>query len=270
LDAQVPQLRASAQAQAAADDGGGEHAALLTLSKQAPQMHRFSVSAVAWYPVDSGLFVSGESWQLNLGVPGFGAPGFMHQCEVNGWLLSAGGYDGEVKVWDANTLQVLHERWLPAVALLPWLSSTMDAASGHSCKWSCCLALFLPLLPRLFLAGQVVCGFAIGTRVQAAVMSTIATSHCLVAVGSADTTVQLCDIVSGGFTHSLSGHRAAVWALAWSPASEWQLVTGDEQALALVGPLLGAFGELTVWPSSEICTGRLAIPSLGGAHPVPG
>ena len=38
--------------------------------------------------------------------------------------------------------------------------------------------------------------------------------------------VLLCDIVSGGFTHTLSGHRAAVWAVHWSPANEWQLVTG--------------------------------------------
>lgn len=47
--------------------------------------------------------------------------------------------------------------------------------------------------------------------------------------------VKLCDIVSGGFTHTLSGHRAAVWAVAWSPASEWQLATG------------GCDGQLRVW-----------------------
>lgn len=36
---------------------------------------------------------------------------------------------------------------------------------------------------------QVVCGFAIGSRVYAAAMSAVATSHCLVAVGSGDTQV---------------------------------------------------------------------------------
>ena len=38
--------------------------------------------------------------------------------------------------------------------------------------------------------------------------------------------VKLCDAASGGFTHTLVGHREAVWAAAWSPISEWHLVTG--------------------------------------------
>ncbi|PRW58966.1 DNA excision repair ERCC-8-like isoform B [Chlorella sorokiniana] len=141
-------LRDSAQVAAARGNAKHtEHAAVLTITKQSPQAHKFSVSAVAWYPVDSGLFVSG-------------------------------GYDNEVKVWDTNSLQV-------------------------------------------------VCHFELAARVHAAAMSACATSHCLVAVGSGDTQVQLCDIVSGGFTHSLAGHRAAVWALAWSPCNEWQLATGS-------------------------------------------
>ncbi|EFN57592.1 hypothetical protein CHLNCDRAFT_20970, partial [Chlorella variabilis] len=147
-----------ADAAAAPGAGGGgrtDHAALFSITKQAPQGHRFSVSAVAWYPVDSGLFVSG-------------------------------GYDCEAKVWDANTLQV-------------------------------------------------VCSFSLGSRVYAAAMSATATAHCLVAVGGGGSAVQLCDVVSGGFTHALAGHRAAVWALAWSPSSEWQLMTG------------GCDGQLRLW-----------------------
>lgn len=53
---------------------------------------------------------------------------------------SAGGFDSEVKVWDANSLAV-------------------------------------------------VSSFSLGARVYAASMSTAATSHCLVAVGSGDTKV---------------------------------------------------------------------------------
>ena len=52
--------RASVQAAvAAANAEHSEHAALLSIGKQAPGAHKYSVSAVAWYPVDSGLFVSG-------------------------------------------------------------------------------------------------------------------------------------------------------------------------------------------------------------------
>ena len=38
--------------------------------------------------------------------------------------------------------------------------------------------------------------------------------------------VMLCDVTSGGFTHTLSGHRAAVWAVHWSLQTEWQVMTG--------------------------------------------
>ena len=62
----APGLRQSGQAAAAgANAEHTEHGALFSVTKQAPQGHRFSVTAVAWYPVDSGLFVSGR-----LGQPG--------------------------------------------------------------------------------------------------------------------------------------------------------------------------------------------------------
>ena len=46
------------------------------------------------------------------------------------------------------------------------------------------------------------------------------------AAGAEDPAVRLCDPASGGFTHVLAGHRAAVWAIGWSRTSEWHLVTG--------------------------------------------
>lgn len=61
LTANAPYLRDSAQVAAArSNTEHTEHAAVLSITKQSPLAHKFSVSAVAWYPVDSGLFVSGE------------------------------------------------------------------------------------------------------------------------------------------------------------------------------------------------------------------
>ena len=61
LTANAPYLRDSAQVAAArGNTEHTEHAAVLSITKQSPLAHKFSVSAVAWYPVDSGLFVSGE------------------------------------------------------------------------------------------------------------------------------------------------------------------------------------------------------------------
>lgn len=49
--------------------------------------------------------------------------------------------------------------------------------------------------------------------------------------------VKLCDLASGAFTHSLVGHRDAIWALHWSLTSEWHLFTSaaDGQVCSKVG-----------------------------------
>ncbi len=61
LTSNAAYLRDSAQVAAARGSAEhSEHAAVLSINKQSPQAHKYSVSAVAWYPVDSGLFVSGE------------------------------------------------------------------------------------------------------------------------------------------------------------------------------------------------------------------
>lgn len=77
--------------------------------------------------------------------------------------------------------------------------------------------------------------FSIGAPVFSVAMSPAAVSHCLVAVGSAEPDVLLCDVTSGGFSHRLSGHRAGVWAVAWSPFNEFELMSG------------GRDGQLRIW-----------------------
>eukprot|EP00850_Spirogloea_muscicola_P023954 SM000411S15671 [mRNA] locus=s411:1:3178:- [translate_table: standard] len=127
--------------------GRVQHEALATADRQRHQGHRFAVSSVAWYPLDTGLFVTGS-------------------------------HDQNVNVWDTNALQV----------------------EVH---------------------------FAMPAKVCAVAMSGAATAaHALVACATEDPRVRLADIPSGAFTHTLSGHRDAVWALQWSPASEWVLVSG--------------------------------------------
>ena len=106
--------------------------------------HANSISAVQWYPVDTGIFMTAAM-------------------------------DGFVKIWDTQTGKV---------------------ADAFEFK------------------GKSTC-------VYAAAMSTAATQHSLVAVGTADTHVSLCDIVSGNQLHQLSGHRDSVLAVAWHPRDEY-------------------------------------------------
>eukprot|EP00850_Spirogloea_muscicola_P016627 SM000136S00173 [mRNA] locus=s136:184851:188612:- [translate_table: standard] len=142
--------------------GRVRHEELATVDRQRHQGHRFAVSSVAWYPLDTGLFITGS-------------------------------HDQNVNVWDTNALQVEVQFAMPAK----------------------------------------VCAVAMSGAAAAA--------HALVACATEDPRVRLADIASGAFTHTLSGHRAfyvltaivgwphgpdGVWALQWSPASEWVLVSG--------------------------------------------
>ncbi|EIE20903.1 WD40 repeat-like protein [Coccomyxa subellipsoidea C-169] len=128
-------------------EGCSEHRALFKVDRTNPDCHKFSVTSAVWYPVDTGMFVTGS-------------------------------FDQEVKIWDTNVLAVA-------------------------------------------------CSFALPVRVYALGMSHVAAAHCLVAVGGGEPQVKLCDPASGAFTHSLVGHREAVWALHWSLSSEWHLITGS-------------------------------------------
>ncbi|GAB2228383.1 hypothetical protein Droror1_Dr00010219 [Drosera rotundifolia] len=129
--------------------GGGliaRHRSMFVVDKQHQQGHKYAVSSAVWYPVDTGLFVTGS-------------------------------YDNFIKVWDTNTTQVVMHFKMPG-------------------------------------------------KVYRTAMSTLATSHMLIATGTEDVQVRLCDIASGAFAHTLSGHRDGIMAVEWSKSSEWVLITG--------------------------------------------
>ncbi|KAK9946394.1 hypothetical protein M0R45_011862 [Rubus argutus] len=130
-------------------EGGGvisKHKSIFVVDKQHQNGHKYAVSSAVWYPIDTGLFVTGS-------------------------------YDHHIKVWDTNTTQV-------------------------------------------------VINFKMPGKVYRTAMSSLATSHMLIAAGTEDVQVRLCDIASGAFAHTLSGHRDGVMTVEWSTSSEWVLVTG--------------------------------------------
>uniref|UniRef100_A0A5B7BW67 Putative DNA excision repair protein ERCC-8 n=1 Tax=Davidia involucrata TaxID=16924 RepID=A0A5B7BW67_DAVIN len=130
-------------------DGGGlvaKHKSLFVVDKQHEHGHKYAISSAIWYPIDTGLFITGS-------------------------------YDHYIKVWDTN-------------------------------------------------ATQVVMNFKMPGKVYRTAMSSLVTSHMLIAAGTEDVQVRLCDIASGAFAHTLSGHRDGVMTVEWSTSSEWVLVTG--------------------------------------------
>ena len=72
-------------------------------------------------------------------------------------------------------------------------------------------------------------------KIYAMGMSPVATSHALVACGTSDPRVRLCDPASGNVTHAFAGHRDAVWAVEWTRGCEWILATG------------GCDGDIRLW-----------------------
>ncbi|KAL8487668.1 hypothetical protein ACS0TY_024114 [Phlomoides rotata] len=123
-----------------------KHKSLLTINKHHEHGHKYAISSAIWYPIDTGMFVTGS-------------------------------YDHHINVWDTNT-------------------------------------------------AQVVMNFKMPGKVYRNAMSPIARSHMLIAAGTEDVQVRLCDMGTGAFAHTLSGHRDGVMSLEWSTSSEWVLVTG--------------------------------------------
>ncbi|XP_057974174.1 WD repeat-containing protein ATCSA-1-like [Malania oleifera] len=130
-------------------DGDGlvaKHKCIFSVDKRHEYGHKYAISSAIWYPIDTGLFITGS-------------------------------YDHYVNVWDTNTTQVVMNFKMPG-------------------------------------------------KVYRTAMSSLATSHMLIATGTEDVQVRLCDISSGAFAHTLSGHRDGVMTVEWSTSSEWILMTG--------------------------------------------
>ncbi|KAL1217204.1 WD repeat-containing protein ATCSA-1 [Cardamine amara subsp. amara] len=123
-----------------------KHKCIFTVDKQHENGHKYAITSAIWYPIDTGLFVTGS-------------------------------YDHYVKVWDTNTSQAVVDFKMPG-------------------------------------------------KVYRTAMSSLAMSHTLIAAGTEDVQVRLCDIASGAFSHTLSGHRDGVMSVEWSTSSEWILYTG--------------------------------------------
>ncbi|ORZ15891.1 DNA excision repair protein ERCC-8 [Absidia repens] len=115
--------------------------------------HLYAVSSVAWFPFDTGMFISSS-------------------------------FDKTIRVWDTNS---------------------MTAA----------------------------CNFPLDSRVYCQAISPIA-SHCLVASAAAEPRIRLCDLKSGAFTHSLTGHTGEVYSCTWSPSKEHILYSGGNDGAVRV------------------------------------
>lgn len=166
------------------------------------------------------------------------------------YLLSAGG-DGLVGLYD--TASPLNTRTLAAKPLHP-------PPKGHDHTGAVLCVSWYPFDTGLFVSGgaegrvgvwdtnsfTMAHSFNLGGVVHAARMSSAATTHALIATGSASQNVRLCDLNSGAFSHTLLGHSAEVLAVEWHPRNEFQLATGSADKTVRVWDIRRAGALLTM------------------------
>lgn len=116
---------------------------------------------------------------------------------------------------------------------------------------------------------QVAQSFALGYPVHAVNMSPCANSHQLVATATEENHIRLCDLVSGGQSHTLMGHTGPVWSLQWAPDKEYQLVTGSADHSIRLWDIrrAGAFAVLDVHNNIEPMVSKVRLGKRSRARP---
>ena len=166
------------------------------------------------------------------------------------YLLSAGG-DGLVGLYDLAS--PINSRALAAKPLY-------QPPTGHEHTGAVVCVSWYPFDTGLFVSGgaegkvgvwdtnsfTMAHSFSLGGVVHAARMSSCATTHALIATGSASQNVRLCDMNSGAFSHTLLGHSAEVLTVEWHPRNEFQLATGSSDKTVRVWDIRRAGALLTM------------------------
>ncbi|KAI8629927.1 WD40 repeat-like protein [Xylariaceae sp. FL1651] len=151
----------------------------------------------------------------------------------DGRILVSGGSDASIKLWDleqcgnpskSHTFKPIgtihpsaqaHRFGITHLSFYPF-----DSAAFISTSYDQTLKLWSTEEARLSAS------FSLGSKVYTHSISPIA-SHLLVACGTQHPAVRLVDLRSGSSIQSLTGHRGAILATAWSPRHDYVLATGS-------------------------------------------
>ncbi|XP_061674368.1 DNA excision repair protein ERCC-8 isoform X2 [Syngnathoides biaculeatus] len=97
-------------------------------------------------------------------------------------------------------------------------------------------------------------------------LSPIARKHSLIAVGTNNPKIQLCDLKSGSKIHVLQGHRAEVLSVQWSPRYEHVLATASADSKVRVWDVRRASGCLFTLDQHNGDKSKAASEAVNTAH----
>ncbi|KAK0143979.1 DNA excision repair protein ERCC-8 [Merluccius polli] len=97
-------------------------------------------------------------------------------------------------------------------------------------------------------------------------MSPVARKHSLVAVGTKNPKLQLCDLKSGSRIHVLQGHRAEILSVRWSPRYEHILATASADSTVRLWDVRRASGSLFTLDQHNGDKSKAAAEAVNTAH----
>ncbi|TWW60556.1 DNA excision repair protein ERCC-8 [Takifugu flavidus] len=194
---------------------------------------------------------------------------------IEGRYMLSGGADGVIVVYDLENFSGSQQYTCKAVC-------TVGRSSRHVHKFSVETVQWYPYDTGMFVSSSFdktmkvwdtetlkpAEVFEFEGNVYSHHLSPIAKKHTLIAVGTKNPKIQLCDLRSGSKIHILQGHRAEVLSVRWSPRYEHILATARVNGLCFTSDGLyllttgtddrmrlwnGATGENTLVNYGKVC-----------------
>uniref|UniRef100_A0A4W3KHK9 DNA excision repair protein ERCC-8 n=1 Tax=Callorhinchus milii TaxID=7868 RepID=A0A4W3KHK9_CALMI len=192
---------------------------------------------------------------------------------IEGKYMLSGGSDGVIVIYDLENISRKPQYTCKAIC-------TVGRSHQHSHKFSVETVQWYPCDTGMFtsssfdktlkiwdtnslLPAEV---FTFEGTVYCHHMSPIATKHCLIAVGTKNPKVQLCDLKSGSFTHILQGHKGEVLSVKWSPRHEHILVTASADSKVRFWDVRQAAGSVIVLDQHNGETAKSSSEAGNTAH----
>ncbi|GCC27146.1 hypothetical protein chiPu_0005568 [Chiloscyllium punctatum] len=170
---------------------------------------------------------------------------------VDGKYMLSGGSDGIIAIYDLENVTKKLQYTCKAICTVGRSHDHVHKYSVETVQWyPCDTGMFTSSSfdktlkiwdTNRLLPAEV---FSFEGTVYCHHMSPIATKHCLIAVGTKNPKVQLCDLKSGSCTHILQGHRGEILSVKWSPRYEHILVTASADSKVRIWDVRKASGSL--------------------------